>query len=58
MESIEVIFNTLKESAKPLKAGELAEITGIGNHEVNKCIKSLVTDEKVYSPKRCYYQAK
>lgn len=41
-----------------MKAGEVAEQTGIDKKEVDKVIKKLVTEGKVISPKRCFYQAK
>lgn len=43
--------------AQPMKAGEVAEATGIDKKEVDKIIKQLVKDGKVTSPKRCYYEA-
>jgi len=57
MNTIEQIFSTLKNSNTPLKAGEIAEQTGIDKKEVDKVIKILVKESKVSSPKRCYYQA-
>lgn len=47
----------LKALAQPMKAGEVAEATGIDRKEAEKIIKKLVKDGKVDSPKRCYYQA-
>ena len=57
MENQEVVLNTLKKSADPLKAGDIAEITGIDKKEVSKLIKQLVNDGKAHSPKFCYYDA-
>ncbi len=57
MDTKESIFSTLKNSDTPLKAGEIAEQTGIEKKEVDKVIKILVKESKVSSPKRCYYQA-
>lgn len=47
----------LKALAQPMKAGEVAEATGIDKKEVEKIIKKLVAESKVASPKRCYYEA-
>lgn len=55
MESKEIVFQTLSHSEKPLKAGEIADQTGIDKNEVSKAIKVLVKEEKAYSPKVCYY---
>ena len=46
------------ESSNPLKAGEIAELTGIDKNEVSKAIKLLVNEGKAHSPKFCYYDAK
>ncbi len=55
MSITEVVVKTLKEAAEPLKAGEIAEKAGIDKKEVDKAIKELKKEEKVISPKRCYY---
>ena len=58
MEIKEVVFNALKKSGKPPKSGEIAEMTGQDKAQVDKAIKVLVKDDKIMSPKRCFYQAK
>jgi len=58
MENQEVILEVLKKSSESLKAGEIAEITGIEKKEVSKVIKHLVNEGKVHSPKYCYYDVK
>lgn len=58
METAQIILEALKKSAAPLKAGELAEKTGIDKNEVDKSIKKLIKDQLIDSPKRCFYAAK
>lgn len=55
MDVNELVVKTLKESGEPLKAGEIAEKAGIDKKEVDKAIKALKKEEKIISPKRCYY---
>ena len=55
METKDKVLSTLKEAAKPLKSGEIAEMSGIDKKEVDKAIKKLKVEEKIISPKRCYY---
>ncbi|MHA2003772.1 MAG: MarR family transcriptional regulator [Candidatus Thorarchaeota archaeon] len=55
MTESEKVYTAFKEAAKPLKAGEVAEITGIDKPQVSKIIKSLQKEGKLTSPKRCYY---
>ena len=52
------IVDVLKKENKPMKAGEIAVAAGIEKTDVDKAIKQLVKEEKLYSPKRCYYDIK
>lgn len=58
MEIKEIVLNTLKDSGKPLKAGDIATQSGQDKAAVDKAIKALVKEDKVTSPMRCFYQAK
>lgn len=58
MELTEVVIATLKKSNDPMKSGEIAAAIGIDKAEVDKAIKKLKKDERIVSPKNCYYQAK
>ncbi len=55
METKEIVFKALENSDKPLKGGEIADLTGIDKKEVDKAIKKLMTDGKINSPIRCFY---
>ena len=48
----------MKKAGKALKAGEIAELTGLDKKEVDKAMKVLKTEEKIVSPKVCYWQPK
>lgn len=58
MEIKELVLKTLNNSTAPLKAGEIAEKSGIDKKEVDKAIKALKSEEVITSPKRCYYSTK
>lgn len=58
MDTTEVILKTLKEAGKAMKSGEIAEAAGIDKAEVDKVIKKLKKEEKISSPKNCYYEIK
>ncbi|MCX6234282.1 MAG: MarR family transcriptional regulator [Bacteroidetes bacterium] len=58
MEIKELVFKTLKDSTTPLKSQEIADKAGIDKKEVDKAIKALKTEEKIASPKVCYYCVK
>ncbi|BFT66614.1 MULTISPECIES: HTH domain-containing protein [Parvimonas] len=54
MELNEKIIELLK-SSEPLKGGEIAEKLGVDKSDVDKVLKKLKSEEKIISPKRCYY---
>lgn len=58
MSNEEIVLKTFKESGIALSAGDVAEISGLDKKEVDKIIKKLKKEEKLESPKRCYYQTK
>ncbi|MBK3331733.1 winged helix-turn-helix transcriptional regulator [Persephonella atlantica] len=49
------VLDAMKKAGKPLKTGEIAELTGLDKKEVEKVIKKLKKEGKIESPKRCYY---
>jgi len=51
----EIVYKAFAKSTKLLKAGEVADITGIEKAEVSKIIKTLQKEGKLISPKNCYY---
>ena len=58
METKAIVMKTLKESGKPLKSAEIASLAGIDKTEVDKILKALKKEDKIVSPKVCYYSLK
>lgn len=58
MEIQDSIIKTLEKFSKPMKAGEIAENTGLDKNEIDKSIKKLIKEGKLFSPSRCYYDIK
>ncbi|MFV0275176.1 MAG: helix-turn-helix domain-containing protein [Bacilli bacterium] len=54
----EKVLEILKENKEPMKAGEVTEKLGVDKKDIDKAIKSLVKEDLVESPKRCFYSAK
>jgi biotin operon repressor len=54
----EIVVSTIKAAKKPLKSGEIAELAGISKTDVDKAINELKKEERIYSPKRCFYDLK
>ncbi|MDP4272839.1 MAG: MarR family transcriptional regulator [Bacteroidota bacterium] len=58
MDASELVMKTLNESKEAMKSGDIADKSGLDKKDVDKAIKKLVADEKVFSPKRCFYAVK
>jgi DNA-binding IscR family transcriptional regulator len=58
METKDLVLKTLKESTKPMKSAEIAVQSGIEKAAVDKAIQSLKKEDKIMSPKVCFYSAK
>jgi DNA-binding IscR family transcriptional regulator len=48
----------MQKDGKPLNAGKIAELTGLDRKVVDKAMNELKAVELIFSPKRCYWQAK
>jgi hypothetical protein len=53
----EKVLEVMKNANRPLKAGEICELSGLDRKDVDKAMKSLKTSGKITSPKVCYWQA-
>jgi len=56
--SKEIIFDTMKKAGSPMKAGDIVTASGLDKNEVDKAIKTLLAEELIHSPKRCFYEPK
>lgn len=58
MENADKVLDVMKKAGKALKAGEIAELSGLDKKDVDKAMKELKTEEKIVSPKRCFWEPK
>ncbi|MFV0594034.1 MAG: hypothetical protein ACK5M7_21865 [Draconibacterium sp.] len=56
--SQEKVLAAMKAAGKPMSAGQIAEAAGIDRKDVDKAMKVLKAEEKIVSPKRCYWEPK
>ncbi|WP_303918578.1 MULTISPECIES: hypothetical protein [Draconibacterium] len=56
--STDKVLAAMQAAGKPLKAGEIAEASGLDKKEVDKAMKVLKAEEKIVSPKRCFWEPK
>ncbi len=58
MDIKDLVFNVLVNSPTPLKSQEIADKAGIEKKDVDKAIKALKAEDKIISPKVCFYCVK
>ena len=56
--STEKVLAAMQAAGKAMSAGQIAEAAGLDKKEVDKAMKILKTEEKIVSPKRCYWEPK
>lgn len=58
MDNYEAILDYFSKAEKPVSAGQIATATGIDRKEVDKVMTKLKKEEKIVSPKVCYWEIK
>ena len=58
METFDTILNAMIQKGEAMKSGDISKELGIDKKDVDKAIKTLKAEGKIYSPKRCYYSPK
>ena len=58
MDNLDKIIKTFKSSKEPLSAGDIVKKTGLEKKEVDKILNALKKEQKIISPKRCYWTLK
>jgi hypothetical protein len=55
MDVTEKVLETMRTAKEPLNAGKIAELSGLDRKDVDKAMARLKKEEKIVSPKRCYW---
>lgn len=58
MDNYQAIVDFFERADKPVKAGEVADATGIDKKEVDKVLAKLKKEGKIVSPKRCFWEVR
>jgi DNA-binding IscR family transcriptional regulator len=58
MDAKEKVLEAMRKNGQPMRPGDIADATGIDKKELDKVIKVLKNEDLIFSPMRCYYQAK
>jgi len=49
------VLDVMRKAGEPLNAGKIAELGGLDRKAVDKAMAQLKKEEKIVSPKRCYW---
>jgi len=55
MDITKKVLEIMRAEGQPLNAGKIAELGGFERKAVDKAMAQLKKDEKIISPKRCYW---
>lgn len=58
MSDKELVLQAMEKAGEPLNAGKVAELSGLDRKVVDKAMAELKKEEKIVSPKRCYWEPK
>lgn len=50
------VLETMKKAGKPLKASDIANLSGLDKKEVDKALNDLKKENAIVSPVRCFWQ--
>jgi hypothetical protein len=51
----EKVLEIMRNEGQPLNAGKIAELGGLDRKDVDKAMTQLKREEKIVSPKRCFW---
>ena len=49
------VLEVMRAEGQPLNAGKISELGGLDRKAVDKAMAQLKKEEKIVSPKRCYW---
>ena len=55
MDVTEKVLEIMRAEGQPLNAGKIADLGGLDRKAVDKAMAQLKKEEKIVSPKRCYW---
>ncbi|MGI6038384.1 MAG: MarR family transcriptional regulator [Limnochordia bacterium] len=56
MDNYQKVLEFFEQAEEPLRAGAVAEGTGLDRKEVDKAMAKLKKEGKIVSPKRCFWE--
>jgi len=58
MDAYQAVLEFFEKAEAPVRTGDIVEGTDLDKKEVEKAVNQLKKEEKIVSPKRCYWELK
>ncbi len=58
MDNAQKVLDTMKKAGEPVNATKIATLSGMDKKDVEKAMNQLKKEEKIVSPKRCFWEPK
>jgi len=56
MSNATIVLDAMKKADKPVRTGDVVDLSGLERKEVEKAMKELKAENKIVSPKRCFWE--
>ncbi len=56
MSNAATVLEVMNKAGKPVRTGDIVDLSGLERKEVEKAMKELKTEAKIVSPKRCFWE--
>lgn len=55
-DNADTVLKAMKKAGKPVRPGDVADLTGLAKEDVSKAINELKKSGRITSPKRCFWE--
>lgn len=56
MSNVTTVLDIIKQAGKPLRTGDIVDLSGLDRKEVEIAMKELKAEAKIVSPKHCFWE--
>jgi len=56
MSNVANVLDAMTKAGKPVRTGDIVDLSGLERKDVEKAMKELKTEAKIVSPKRCFWE--
>ncbi|TRX65760.1 MarR family transcriptional regulator [Carboxylicivirga sp. M1479] len=56
MSNATTVLDAMRQAGKPVRTGDIVDLSGLERKEVEKAMKQLKVEAKIVSPKRCFWE--